>query len=260
VATRTSRPHTAAVTKQLGQGDGERGALVSEVKAQATILGGFAGVLWLIQIVNAFVFQGGLARLGIVPRTLGGLWGILFAPFLHGSFAHLIANTVPLMVLGWFVMLRRKRDLFTVSLLSALVGGLGTWLFAPALSVTIGASVLIFGYLGYLLSRGIFERRLWPIAGSVLVFFLYGGALFGVLPGAPGISWQAHLFGLLGGVLAARMMRGAPGVVAEPTPVRRRIAEGVGKGARVEAADEHDAEIEEELERAKEMVKAQRGS
>jgi len=247
------------VNKQLGQGEGERGALVSEVKAQATILGGFAGLLWLIQIVNAFVFRGALVGLGIVPRTLGGLTGIFFAPFLHGSFAHLIANTVPLVVLGWFVMLRRKRDLLTVSLLAGLVGGLGTWLLAPALSVTVGASVLIFGYLGYLLSRGIFERRFWPIVGSVLVFFLYGTALFGVLPGAIGISWQAHLFGLLGGVLAARLMRGAPAPIAAPAPTRRRIAETAGTGARVEALADHDAEIEAELERAREMVKAQRG-
>ncbi len=257
MATRRGKPHTAAVNKQLGQGGGEQGALVSEMKAHAVILGGFAGVLWLIQIVNAFIFRGALVGLGIVPRTLSGLWGILFAPFLHGSFAHLIANTVPLLVLGWFVMLRRKRDLFTVSLLAALVGD-GTWLFAPALSVTVGASVLIFGYLGYLLSRGIFERSFWSIAGSVAVFFLYGGALFGVLPGAAGISWQAHLFGLLGGVLAARMMRGAPGAVAQPAPVRRRIAEGVGQGTPVEAEEDHDAEIEAELARAKEMVKAQR--
>ena len=259
MATGGHRPHTAAVNKQLGQGDGERGALVTEVKAQAAILGGFAGLLWLIQIVNAFLFRGALVNLGVVPRTLGGLWGILFAPFLHVSFAHLIANTVPLLVLGWFVMLRRKRDLFTVSLLAALVGGLGTWLIAPALSVTVGASVLIFGYLGYLLSRGIFERRFWPIAGSLLVFFLYGGALFGILPGALGISWQAHLFGLLGGVLAARMMRGEAGAVPRSEPVRRRIAEGAGGRSRVEALADQDAEIEAELERAREMVKAQRG-
>jgi membrane associated rhomboid family serine protease len=260
VATRPARPHTAAVSQKLGQGHGDRSALVTEAKAQALILGGFAGLLWLIQILNAFVFGGALVGLGVVPRTLAGLWGVLFAPFIHGSFTHLIANTVPLVVLGWLVMLRRKRDLFTVSLISALVGGLGTWLIAPALSVTVGASVLVFGYLGYLLSRGIFERRFWPIAGSLLVFFLYGGALFGVLPGAIGISWQAHLFGLLGGVLAARMMRGGTGAVVEPQrPVRRRIAEGAGAGARVAAVADQDAEIEAELERAREMVRARGG-
>src|SRR6185312_1059601 len=86
-------------------------ALVVEAKAHAKILGGFVGLLWLIQILNSLVFQGGLANFGIEPRSFSGLWGILFAPFIHANFAHLIANTVPLAVLGWFVMLRQKRDL-----------------------------------------------------------------------------------------------------------------------------------------------------
>jgi membrane associated rhomboid family serine protease len=248
------------VTEPRDQGGGDRSALVAEAKAQGLILGGFAGLLWLVQIVNAFVFGGALSAYGVQPRTIAGLWGILFAPFLHASFAHLIANTVPLLVLGWLVMLRKKRDLFTVSALAALVGGLGTWLIGPALSVEVGASVLIFGYLGYLLLRGVFERRLWPIVGSVLVFFFYGGALFGVLPGAAGISWQAHLFGLLGGILAARVLR-TPRVAAvgAGAPVQRRIA--ASSGARVgvpgperEAAAE--AEIDAELELARERVKA----
>lgn len=179
-------------------------ALVREVKAQATVLGGLVGSMWLLELLDAVVFQGGLDRYGIRPRSISGLWGILFAPFLHGGFAHLIANTVPLLVLGFFIMQRRKRDLAYVSAASAGVGGLGTWLVGAANSVHIGASILVFGYLGYLLSRGYFERKLWSIAGSVAVFLLYGGALFGVLPGTPGISWEGHLFGLLGGVLAAR--------------------------------------------------------
>jgi membrane associated rhomboid family serine protease len=239
--------------------------LVTEMKAHAMILGGFAGLLWLIQIVNAVVFGGALANFGVEPRTISGLFGILLAPFLHASFAHLIANTVPLVVLGWFVMLRRKRDLLTVSLISGLVGGLGTWLIAPALTVHIGASVLIFGYLGYLLARGIFERRFWPILGSIAVFFLYGTALFGVLPGQIGISWQGHLFGLIGGILAARWMR-TPEVgaaAARPIPARSRIAE-TRRPARVEALSEAngardaaaEAEIDAELERVRALVKA----
>ena len=117
-----------------------------------------------------------------------------------------MSNTVPLLVLGFFIMLRRKRDLAYVSVLSALVGGAGIWLIGASNSVHIGASILVFGYLGYLLSRGIFERRFWPIVGSVVVFFLYGGALFGVLPGQAGISWEGHLFGFLGGILSAKLM------------------------------------------------------
>ena len=241
-----------------GRGNGD-GALLAEAKAHGRILGGFIGLLWLIQIVNAVVFGGALFGLGIHPRSLFGLFGILFAPFLHLSFAHLFANTIPLALLGWFVMLRRKSDLFTVSAISALVGGLGTWLIAPALSVHAGASVLVFGYLGYLLSRGIFERRFWPIVASIGVFFLYGGALWGVLPTAIGVSWQSHLFGLLGGVIAARMMRtpGASTGTAASTPARRRVAERLRvPSAPAERDADHDAEVEAELAQAKERLKA----
>ncbi len=224
-----------------------RGGILAEAKAQGAILGAFAALLWVIQIINA-AFGGALVNLGIHPRTIAGLWGILFAPFIHASFAHLIANTVPLLVLGWFVMLRQKRDLFTVSAISALVGGLGTWLIAPALTVHIGASVLIFGYLGYLLVRGILERRFWPIVGSVITFFLYGGALTGILPGAIGISWQAHLFGLLGGVLAARLLRTPPALATPAQPPRLRLAERGGPRVAVTSEEEREAEVEAELE------------
>lgn len=225
-------------------------ALVLEAKAHGKILGGFTALLWLIQIINSVLFQGRLAGLGIHPRSLDGLWGILFAPFIHANFAHLIANTVPLLVLGWLVMLRRKRDLITVSALAALVGGLGTWLIAPALTVHVGASILIFGYLGYLLFCGIFERRFWPIVGSVVTFFLYGGALFGVMPGQAGISWQGHLFGLIGGILAARLLRSQqPAPEATTLPARRRIP--AIEAPRVRLPAEVDEEIEEDLARAK---------
>ena len=227
------------------------GALVTEAKAHARILGGFVALLWLIQIVNSLIFHGGLVGLGIQPRSFAGLWGIFFAPFIHANFAHLIANTIPLAVLGWLVMLRQKRDLITVSVLSALVGGLGTWLIAPALTTTIGASILIFGYLGYLLFRGIFERRFWPIIGSVVTFFLYGGALSGIVPGTVGVSWQGHLFGLLGGIIAARLLtRKQPAPEATTTLTHRRIP--AIEGPRVQAPVETDDEdTEEELARLK---------
>ena len=230
-------------------------ALVLEAKAHAKILGGFVGLLWIIQILNSVLFHGHLANLGIHPRTLAGLWGILFAPFIHVSFAHLIANTIPLSVLGWFVMLRQKRDLITVSVLAALVGGLGTWLIAPALTVHVGASILIFGYLGYLLFRGIFERRFWPILGSIVTFFLYGGALFGVMPGQIGVSWQGHLFGLLGGIIAARLLskQSAATTTLPKSPARQRIPAMSSPRVRLpdEPDEDRDAEIEAELAAAK---------
>ncbi|MCC6521487.1 MAG: rhomboid family intramembrane serine protease [Polyangiaceae bacterium] len=177
--------------------------IAREVKAQAMILGSLVGLMWVLEIVDQVAFGEGMDALGVHPRSLRGLYGIVFAPFLHVGFAHLVANTVPLVVLGIFIMLRRKRDLLYVSLAAALVGGVGVWLVGASHSVHLGASVLVFGYLGYMLSRGIFERSFWPIVGSLVVGLLYGGAIFGVLPGQPGISWEGHLFGFAGGVLAA---------------------------------------------------------
>jgi membrane associated rhomboid family serine protease len=239
------------VKKLPNEGAEGASALVVEAKSHAKILGGFVGLLWLIQIVNSLVFQGGLANLGIHPRSFAGLWGILFAPFLHASFAHLIANTIPLAVLGWFVMLRQKRDLVTVSVLSGLVGGLGVWLIAPAMTVTVGASILIFGYLGYLLFRGIFERRFWPIIGSIVTFFVYGSALWGIVPGAVGVSWQGHLFGLLGGIIAARLLVNRQAAPAAATTLpRARIPSIEGPRARI-APETDDDDTEEELARLK---------
>jgi membrane associated rhomboid family serine protease len=141
--------------------------------------------------------------LGVWPRTAVGLWGILLAPVLHAGFGHVMANTVPFLVLGWFVMVRRMRDFFIVSVITILISGLGIWLIAPANTVHLGASGLIFGYFGYLLLRGYFERSLSSIFWSILVLFLYGGMIWGVLPQRIGVSWQSHLFGFIGGGLAA---------------------------------------------------------
>ncbi|MEP7124619.1 MAG: rhomboid family intramembrane serine protease [Byssovorax sp.] len=239
--------------KKLPSDRGEAAsALMVEAKSHAKILGGFVGLLWLIQIVNSLIFNGALTDLGIQPRSFEGLRGILFAPFIHGSFTHLIANTLPLAVLGWFVMLRQKRDLLTVSLFAALVGGLGVWLIAPAQTSTIGASGLVFGYLGYLLFRGIFERRFWPILGSVVTFFAFGGLLYGVAPGTAGVSWQCHLFGLLGGIIAARWLTAKPAAQeAKRMPVGRRIPEIEAPRVRLPAEPSDDDDTEEELARMK---------
>jgi membrane associated rhomboid family serine protease len=186
--------------------DSERSALSvlrSATRERALVLGGLVGPMWMSEAID-FVLGGALDRFGVRPRSLEGLTGIAFAPFLHADFSHLMANTVPILVLGFIVMLRRKRDLALVSLVSALVAGIGTWLIGASNSTHLGASSLVFGYLGYLLMRGWYERTIGAIAWAVVVFSLYGGALWGVLPTNPGISWEGHLFGFVGGVLAAR--------------------------------------------------------
>ena len=185
----------------------ETKAIASELKTQAAILGGSVAIFWIVEIIDQIFFSKGmgLAVYGILPRNPMGLRGILFGPFLHGNFPHLIANTIPFLTLGWFIMLQETSDFLIVTAITAIVSGLGVWLFgAPGFH--IGASGVIFGYLGFLLLRGYFERSFAAIFFSVVVAFFYGSLIAGVLPGQVGISWEGHLFGFIGGVMAAKLM------------------------------------------------------
>lgn len=161
-------------------------------------------VMWGTEVVDV-PLDGRLDRFGIVPREWSGLDGVLWSPFLHSGFGHLIANTVPFLVLGAVVALSGFHVFWRATAIIGLVAGLGVWLTGPSGTVHIGASGLVFGYLTYLLSRGIFARRLSYLLVGVVVFMLYGGVLWGLLP-APGISWQGHLFGAIGGVAAASLL------------------------------------------------------
>ena len=175
-------------------------------EAQASILGGIVLMIWVLEIIDFLIFQGALNRYGIRPRSLRGLSGIFLAPFLHGSFKHLAANTLPLVTLGWLVMLQDLRYFFVVTVVTVLVSGFGVWLFGATRSVHLGASGLIFGYLGFLLLYGYFERSLWTGMISLFVGLFYGGMIWGILPSRRGVSWQGHLFGFVGGILAARLL------------------------------------------------------
>lgn len=179
--------------------------IAQELKTQIFVLGGFVTLMWLLEIVDLFL-GGRLDYYGIRPLSIIGLRGILLAPFLHGGFGHLIANTIPFLTLGWLIMLRQTSDFFTVTIITMLVSGLGVWLLAPANSIHIGASGLIFGYFGFLLLRGYFERSFAAILFSLIVGLLYGGMIWGVLPLQDGISWQGHLFGFVAGAFAARLV------------------------------------------------------
>jgi len=165
---------------------------------------GMLVVMWVLEVVDT-VAGGRLDRHGIRPHRLDGLDGILWAPFLHGGFGHLIANTVPFLLLGCAIALGAARRFALVTVIVAVVSGAGTWLFGASHEIHIGASGLVFGYLTYLLVRGVFARSLVYILGGIVVFLVYGGVLWGLLP-RPGISWQGHLFGALGGVLAAYVL------------------------------------------------------
>lgn len=182
-----------------------------ELKTQAKILGALVAIFWIITFVNEIFLKSqsnrlGINILGIFPHELIGLRGILFAPFLHGGFYHVAANTVPFIVLGWLVMLRNISDFYFVSIIAALVGGLGTWLIGDPRSVHIGASGVIFGYFGYLLFRGYFERSFVAIAISLIIAVTYGSLIWGVLPTRSYISWEGHLFGFIGGIIAAKLL------------------------------------------------------
>ena len=179
--------------------------MLKDMKSKAMILGGLVALLWLIEIVN-FLAGGALDQFGIVPRTWIGLRGIVLAPFIHGSFAHLIANTTPFVILGWLVLMRGTGEFVFACVCIMVVAGLGVWLTAGGNSIHFGASSVVFGLAGLLMARGYFERSLLSVLLSIGVGIAYGGILIGVLPGHPGISWQGHLFGFIGGVLASRVI------------------------------------------------------
>jgi membrane associated rhomboid family serine protease len=178
-------------------------SLTLTLKSQVVTLSVPLGTAWITLGINAML-GGWLNRFGIIPRSIDGLRGILFAPFLHGNLAHLTANSLSFLVLGWLVLATGRRNFARVSVLAALGSGVTSWVLGAPNSVHIGASGVIFGYLGYLMLSGVFARKFSTIALSVAVTAAWGAMVWGVLPGQMGVSWQGHLGGFVGGVLAAR--------------------------------------------------------
>lgn len=173
---------------------------------QTKILLGMFLAMWVIFAFSS-VTGGALLWLGVIPRTLLGIRGVLFAPFLHGSMTHIVSNSVPFLFLGWLVILRDPRHFLPVTLIAMIGSGMMAWVFGAPGSVHIGASGVIFGYLGFLMLSGWFARSFGSIALSILVIVLWGGMVVGVVPGTTGVSWQAHLGGLIAGIYAARHYR-----------------------------------------------------
>jgi membrane associated rhomboid family serine protease len=198
-----------------------RGSLVAaRVKPAAVVVGSFALLLVLVQLVNSTMASSRLdARFGIVPRTWDGLIAVLTAPLLHLNWAHLLSNLLPLLIFGFLIMLGTARQFVAVTALVWLVSGLGVWLFGPAHSATIGASGLVFGWLAYLIARGVFTRSFGQILLGVVLLVIWGSLFWtGIvrlavadITGVVTISWQAHLFGAIGGVLAAFLVAKADG-------------------------------------------------
>ncbi len=161
-------------------------------------------VMWAVEGLDTFVFGDRLQQSGIQPRQARGLDGILWAPFLHSGWRHLISNTIPFAVLGGLVAVRGRGRWVTVTALSALLGGSMTWLFAGS-GNHLGASGVVFGYLGALVGAAIFERRPASIAPALVAILLYSGMVVGFVP-QTGLSWEGHVFGAIAGLTAAKFL------------------------------------------------------
>ena len=193
-------------------------ALVSPAGRAAIVMAAVVALLWLMEILDTLLGHA-LDALALDPRVLTSLPEVFTAPLVHFGFAHLAANTVPLFVLGFLVALRGLGRFALVSLIVVGIGGALTWLTESPGAVG-GASGVVFGYFGFLLARGIFDRRLVDILIGVAVFLVYGGMLWGILPTQPFISWKGHLFGLVAGVFAAWWLRRGRTAGSLPPPRR----------------------------------------
>lgn len=162
-------------------------------------------ICWAVFVVNNLVLHTQLNRYGIIPRQINSLPGILFAPFLHSSYKHLAANSLPLLILGAMVCARSKGEFIAVTICGIIFGGGLTWLFARH-AAHVGASGLVFCYFGYLGSLALFKRNFATLCLSVICVVAYGGIIRGILPTSAAVSWEGHLAGLLTGITAAWFM------------------------------------------------------
>lgn len=189
--------------------DGERASRSSDWQSGLFVIGVMAAIMWVVEIFDQ-VSGDDLDQYGIQPRDAESLPGIVAAPFLHAGFDHLIGNTIPFLVLGAIIALGGAMRVLLTTAIIILVAGLGTWLIGPEHTVHVGASGVVFGYAGYVIARGIFSRSILELAIGGIVVILYSSTLLGALVPQQGISWQSHLFGGIGGVLAAWILDRRP--------------------------------------------------
>lgn len=176
------------------------------IVTRLSTLAAFVAVLWAIQILNWATGYHLNGTFGLIPRHIAGLDGVLGMPLLHGSFGHLISNTLPLVLMGTLIAATATRALMTVNGIIVLVSGALVWLFGSS-AIHIGASGLVFGWFGFLMARGLVDRSPATLTAALIVGLIYGSIIWGVLPGQPGVSWESHLFGALAGGLAAFVVR-----------------------------------------------------
>ena len=163
-------------------------------------------LMWFVRLLDTFTPDGfSAAGYGIVPRSWDGLSGIAAAPFIHASWAHLIANSIPFAVLGSFILINGVGEFLFVFFVTGLVAGAGTWLFGASNTQHVGASGIVLGFMSFLLFRSAFDRKLTSAIITIAVAVLYASALATSLIPREDISWTNHFFGVVGGVVAARL-------------------------------------------------------
>ena len=177
--------------------------------------------MWMLELLDQ-LSGNQLDQLGIHAREVDGMPEILTAPFLHAGWDHLMSNSLPFLVLGFLVLLSGLARWLIASLIIIVISGLTAWFLTPANTIILGASGLIFGWLTYLLARGVWSRRPAQVVIAVLVLLVYGGLIWGVFPSGAGISWQAHLGGAIAGVLAAWLLHRRASRQAVPAAQIRR--------------------------------------
>jgi membrane associated rhomboid family serine protease len=184
-----------------------QGLSVGKTIRALVFVGGFLGLLWLIQLINWADSYHLSDRFGILPHHESHLGDIFTAPLLHFNWQHLEGNSIPFLVLGFLAAYRGLTRFVAVTLIVAITSGLAVWFFQSSGELTVGASGLIFGYFGYVLVRGIFDRNLIDVVVGALAGVLYFSILTVAIPGTPGVSWIGHAGGLAGGVLAGWVLR-----------------------------------------------------
>jgi membrane associated rhomboid family serine protease len=165
----------------------------------------FPAILWVIHLFS-YLLELNLAGMGVLPRKVEGLLGIVSSPLIHANFSHLISNTFPLIILGWIIFYFYPKVAFSLFAFVYFFTGLLVWLFARQV-YHIGASGIVYGFVSFLFFSGIFRKDNTSISLALIVTFLYGGIVWGVLPGWKGISWESHLFGAITGLTAAYLFR-----------------------------------------------------
>jgi membrane associated rhomboid family serine protease len=187
------------------------------------VIGLLTAVLYVVEYFNA-AHDYSWDRFGVRPRQMDGLWGIVTQPFLHASWGHLLSNTIPFIAIGWALMLSGIRVFLFVTACVVVVGDLLTWLVAPSGQTIVGASGLIFGWLGYLVARAVFSRRMKWILVAVMLLVFFGTLLSSLLPSVDSnVSWQSHVCGAAVGIAVAWFLHPRKGAKARPTrraPVR----------------------------------------